>query len=70
MKCRKSFHFLNLLFVFIHMYEREILCRLDILNKRAQMDLKGPYHQDVIQKMLFLHDIFPRTVRYLNGSMT
>lgn len=39
-------------------------------KQKAQMDLKSPYHQDVIQKMLFLPEIFLRTVRFLNGSMT
>lgn len=43
-------HFLNLFFVFTQIHYLEILSKLDTLNKRAWMDLKGPYHQDVIQK--------------------
>lgn len=55
-------HFLNFFFVFLQLYYLDILSRLDILSKRARMNLKGPYHQDVIQKMLFLHEIILRTV--------
>lgn len=58
-------HFHNLFFVFIQIYYFEIFYRLYILNKRTWMDLKDPYHQGVIRKMLFLFGMFLRRARQI-----